>query len=375
MTHDELTEYVVKHLGLLVQIPSPAGRTEMAVQYLEQELDALGVKHCRTRRGALIASIPGREAGMHRTLTAHVDTLGAMVKQIEKDGTLHFSQIGGYALNSIEGEYCTVVTSLGRRYRGTVLLDKPSVHISDRVRETERKLENMRIRLDAEVKTGAETTALGVGVGDYVFLDPRLELTATGFVKSRHLDDKAGVACLLGALKMLVAEKRRPRLTSHCHFSTSEEVGFGASSGVPEGTGELIAVDMGAVGLGQESDEYSVAICAKDSTGPFDYCLRERLVELCRQQGIPCKVDIYPHYGSDAAAAVRAGSDVVTGLIGPGIDASHNLERTHRKALLATVRLILAYLELSAGEVCAGAPRAGKQVHNEAKRTRAARRG
>ena len=375
MTHDALTEYVVKHLGLLVQIPSPAGRTEMAVQYLEQELDVLGVKHCRTRRGALIASIPGREAGMHRTLTAHVDTLGAMVKQIASDGTLQFTQIGGYALNSIEGEYCTVVNSLGRHYRGTVLLDKPSVHVSDRVRDTERKPENMRIRLDAEVKTAAETVALGVAVGDYVFLDPRLELTATGFVKSRHLDDKAGVACLLGALKMLVEEKRRPRLTTHCYFSTSEEVGFGASSGVPEGTGELIAVDMGAVGFGQESDEYSVAICAKDSTGPFDYCLRERLVELCRQQGIPCKVDIYPHYGSDAAAALRAGNDVVTGLIGPGIDASHSLERTHRKALLATVRLVLAYLELSAGDVCADAPEVGKQVPNRAKRKRAARRG
>lgn len=375
MTHDELTEYVVKHLGLLVQIPSPAGRTEMAVEYLEQELDVLGVKHGRTRRGALIASVPGREAGMHRTLTAHVDTLGAMVKQIAADGTLQFTQIGGYALNSIEGEYCTVVTSLGRHFRGTVLLDKPSVHVSDRVRETERKQDNMRIRLDAEVKSSAETSALGVAVGDYVFPDPRLELTATGFVKSRHLDDKAGVACLLGALKMLIAEKRQPRLTTHFLFSTSEEVGFGASSGVPESTGELIAVDMGAVGQGQASDEFSVAICAKDSTGPFDYCLRERLVELCRQQGIPCRVDIYPHYGSDAAAAIRAGSDVVTGLIGPGIDASHNLERTHRKALLATVRLILSYLELSVDVTCDVAQAAGRPKPGTAKRTRAGHRG
>jgi len=154
------------------------------------------------------------------------------------------------------------------------------------------------------------------------------------------------------------------------HLLVGLPVGFGASSGIPEGTGELIAVDMGAVGLGQESDEYSVAICAKDSTGPFDYCLRERLVELCRQQGIPCKVDIYPHYGSDAAAALRAGNDVVTGLIGPGIDASHNLERTHRKALLATVRLILAYLELSVGEICLDVPGAGERVRNGSKRKR-----
>jgi putative aminopeptidase FrvX len=352
MTLDELNEYVVKQLGLLVQIPSPAGHTEMAVRFLEQELDVLKVTHSRTRRGALIATVPGREAGPHRTLTAHVDTLGAMVKQLESDGSLRFTQVGGYALNTIEGEYCTIVTSLGKRCRGTVLFDKSSVHVHDRVGETERKLDNMKIRLDAEVKSAKDAAALGIAVGDYIYLDPRLELTATGFVKSRHLDDKAGVACLLGAIKMMVEAKQQPRLTTHCYFSTSEEVGFGASAGIPESTGELIAVDMGAVGKGQESDEYSVAICAKDSTGPFDFCLRQRLVELCRQQGIAAKVDIYPHYGSDAAVAVRAGNDVVTGLIGPGIDASHSLERTHRKALLATTRLILAYLELPAGDVC-----------------------
>jgi putative aminopeptidase FrvX len=232
----------------------------------------------------------------------------------------------------------------------------------------------MRIRLDAEVKTQKEIAALGVAVGDYVFLDPRLEVTLTGFVKSRHLDDKAGVACLLGALKLLVEERRRPRLTLHCYFSTSEEVGFGASSGIPEGTGELLAVDMGAVGLGQESDEYSVAICAKDSTGPFDYCLRERLSELCRQQKIPCKVDVYPHYGSDAAAALRSGNDVVTGLIGPGINASHSLERTHRKALLSTVQLILAYLELSTDVACDVAQESDAPERTTAKQTRTARR-
>ena len=170
-------------------------------------------------------------------------------------------------------------------------------------------------------------------------------VTETGFIKTRHLDDKAGVACLLGALKVLAESGARPRLTTHFLFSTSEEVGFGASAGIPPETRELIAVDMGAVGKGQESDEYSVCICAKDSTGPFDYALRQRLVKLCRAQKIPYKVDIYPFYGSDAAVAVRAGLDAVTGLIGPGINASHNLERTHRKALAATVRLVLAYVE------------------------------
>ncbi|MEO0078614.1 MAG: M42 family metallopeptidase, partial [candidate division WOR-3 bacterium] len=251
----------------------------------------------------------------------------------------------GYALSTVEGEYCTIETSSGRRIRGTVLYEKPSAHVSKEVETAKREAESMVVRLDVESPSETAVTALGVAVGDYIHFDPRFELTDSGFVKSRHLDDKAGVACLLAAAECLIQQGVKPRRTCHFFFSTSEEVGFGASAGIPEGTGQLLAVDMGAVGKGQASDEYSVSICAKDSTGPFDYRLRQHLVELCRANGIPYKVDVYPFYASDAAVAVRAGHDVVTGLIGPGIDASHNLERTHRRALLATVRLILAYLD------------------------------
>lgn len=339
----DLSDYVVEQIEKLVHIPSPAGHTDAAISHVEAELDQLGVRHERTRRGALVASIPGSEAGPHRTFTGHVDTLAAMVKEIGKEGALRFTQVGGYAPGSVEGEYCTVETSDGTRIRGTILYEKPSAHVSKEVVEAKRETDKMLVRLDAEVRSAADVTALGIAVGDYIHFDPRFELTETGFVKSRHLDDKAGVACMMGAIKALPGLK--PRRTTHFFFSTSEEVGFGASSGIPEGTGQLIAVDMGAVGKGQESDEFSVAICAKDSTGPFDYRLRRHLVELCKAGSIPYKVDIYPFYGSDAAVAVRAGFDVVTGLIGPGIDASHNLERTHRKALDATVRLILACLD------------------------------
>ncbi len=344
-TDDRLTDYVVEQVVRLVKTPSLAGHTDEAVSYVEQELTRAGVKHRRTRRGALLVTLAGREPGSHRALTAHVDTLGAMVKELGKDGSLLFTPVGGYALATVEGEYVTVESGSGKLFRGTILFDEPSAHVSKKVVDTKREFENMRIRLDAEVRNEKEVAKLDVAVGDYVHFDPRCEVTETGFIKTRHLDDKAGVACLLGALKALAESGARPRRTTHFLFSTSEEVGFGASAGIPPEVGELVAVDMGAVGKGQESDEYSVCICAKDSTGPFDYALRQQLVKLCRSQKIPCKVDIYPFYGSDAAAAVRAGLDAVTGLIGPGINASHNLERTHRKALAATVRLVLAYVE------------------------------
>ena len=175
----------------------------------------------------------------------------------------------------------------------------------------------------------------------------RLKEVVVEILRELGAYDKAGTACLLAAARTMTASGKKPRRTVHLYFSTSEEIGFGASAGIPEGTGQLLAVDMGAVGKDQESSELSVSICAKDTTGPFDLRLRQHLVDLCRTNNIPYKVDIYPFYSSDAAVAVRAGHDVLTGLIGPGIDASHNLERTHRRALDATIRLITAYLELA----------------------------
>jgi putative aminopeptidase FrvX len=342
---EKLTDYVVDQVVQLVKTPSLAGHADAAITYVEQQLTQVGLKHRRTGRGALLATLEGKEKGPHRALTAHVDTLGAMIKEVGGDGSLLFTPIGAYALGTVEGEYVTVETGTGKHLRGTILFDEPSAHVSKKVVDTKREFDNMRIRLDAEVRDQKQASKLGVAVGDYVHFDPRCEVTETGFIKTRHLDDKAGVACLLGALKALADAGARPRFTTHFLFSTSEEIGFGASSGIPLEVNELVAVDMGAVGKGQESDEYSVCICAKDSSGPFDYALRQRLVKLCRAQKIPWKVDVYPFYSSDAAAAVRAGLDAVTGLIGPGINASHNLERTHRKALAATVRLVLAYVE------------------------------
>jgi putative aminopeptidase FrvX len=274
-----------------------------------------------------------------------VDTLGAIVKEIKPNGRLIFDRIGGYPLYAVNGEYCTVRTASGRTVTGTAILAKASVHVHrEPVADKEWKPGEMEIRLDARTDSAEETRKLGVEVGDMIAWDPRTTVTDSGYVKSRHLDDKAGVAIMLAALKALRDAGFAPVQRTTFHFSNYEEVGHGAAAGVPADAAELIAVDMGALGEGQQGNEHAVSICAKDSGGPYDLEIRRRLVALAEEYGIPYKVDIYPHYGSDAEASLRAGGDHRIGLLGPGVDASHSFERTHRDALDASTRLLLAYL-------------------------------
>ncbi|MCX6027926.1 MAG: M42 family metallopeptidase [Chloroflexi bacterium] len=337
---------LVDRLVQLLRTPSPTGDTEAALTTVAGWLREMPqVTPAFTRKGALIVTLPGRAASAPRAVTAHVDTLGAIVKEIKPSGRLVFDRIGGYPFFAVNGEYCTIATADGRRYTGTALLVKSSVHVHrEPVKEKEWKIEEMEIRLDAAVNNAAETRSLGIEVGDPIAWDPRTVVTDTGYVKSRHLDDKAGVAVLLAALKALADTGATPTQRTTFHFSNFEEVGHGAAAGIPADVTELIAVDMGALGEGQQGDEHAVSICAKDSGGPYDLGLRRRLVALAKAHGIRYKLDLYPFYGSDAEAAVRAGGDYRIGLFGPGVDASHSFERTHRDALLASTQLLLAYL-------------------------------
>jgi putative aminopeptidase FrvX len=338
---DWITDFLV---GLL-DTPSPTGDTTQAIQYVREALEPFPLTLELNRKGALVATWEGRSRDAPRALTAHVDTLGAMVQEIKENGRPKLTQIGGYAWNSIEGEGCTVLTADGTRWSGTVLPTKASVHVHGwEVRDLERKAENIEVRLDARTGSPEETRALGVEVGDFVALDPRVQVTETGFIRSRHLDDKAGVAVMVGAIKALADAGQAPAQHTTFHVSNYEEVGHGAATGIPAGTGELLTVDMAAVGEGQQSDEFSVGICVKDSGGPYDLGFRRRLVALCERAGIPYRLDVYPHYGSDGEAAWRAGADLIVGLIGPGVDASHSYERTHKESLRASAWLIVEYL-------------------------------
>lgn len=336
--------YMTEALVHLCRIPSPSGNTQKAIAWLDDEFRRLGLDTRRTTKGALIVTIPGIDGLNHRTLSAHVDTLGAMVKEIKPTGRLKFTKVGGYILHSVEGEYCSIETADGRTYTGTILTTKASAHVYGDEAKLERKEENMEIRLDERISSKEDVERIGIQVGDFVSFDPRTQV-ASGFIKSRHLDDKAGVAALLGAAKLIRDQQISLAATTHFLISNYEEIGHGASAGVPQETREFIAVDMAAIGEGQTSDEFSVTICAKDSGGPYDLALRRKLVDLARAEGIDYKVDIYPFYGSDAGAALRAGGDFAHGLIGPGVDASHSFERTHQEALVNTARLIVAYLK------------------------------
>jgi putative aminopeptidase FrvX len=339
------TAFLTDFLTRLLNTPSPTGFTEKAIELCEDALKQLpGMILERTRKGALTAILPGQHDLPWRAMTAHVDTLGAMVKQIKSNGRLKLTRLGGFAWNTVEGEGVTVFTRDGETIRGSVLLQKASSHVYGQdVSKSDRTDDTMEVRLDARTTSAGETRELGIDVGDFVAFDPRVELTH-GFIRSRHLDDKACVACMIAAVKALTDAGQKPTLTTLLHISNYEEVGHGAAAGIPGQVAELLAVDMAAVGDGQESDEFHATLCVKDSGGPYHFGLNQRMRQLAEEHDIPHKVDIYPHYGSDGEAFWRAGGDVAVALIGPGVDASHNYERTHIEALKVTTDWCLAFL-------------------------------
>jgi putative aminopeptidase FrvX len=340
-------DYMLEQTATLCRIPSPSGFTRAAIDYVETELERLAIPAHRTIKGALVAPLPGGDPqNGGRTLSAHIDTLGAMVKQIKNDGRLKLTRIGGYDWATIEGEYCTIHAAGGtREITGTVVTTKASAHVyGAKLKKLKRNEASIEVRLDEPVYAGDDARALGIEAGDFVSFDPRTTITPSGFIKSRHLDDKACVAILLGVARALMKSGERPAAPSALFISNFEEVGHGSSAGLPDGTIELIAVDMAAVGKGQTSDEFATTVCVKDSSGPYDFDLSRRLIELARANDIDCRVDIYPDYASDVSQALRAGWDVRGGLVGPGVDASHSFERLHRTSLEETARLLLAYL-------------------------------
>ncbi|WP_301109784.1 M42 family metallopeptidase [Sporosarcina sp.] len=345
MTYQPDTTETKKLIQQLVSIPSPSGYTKQVISFVEELLQEYGVETKRNRKGGLIATLPGKNEKEHRMLTAHVDTLGAMVKEVKSNGRLRLDLIGGYNFHSIEGEYCKIHTASGNIITGTILMHQTSVHVYKDAGKAERNQVNMEVRIDAKVKTADEVRELGIEVGDFVSLDPRVEICDNGFIKSRHLDDKASVAILLQLIKQMKNENIILPYTTHFLISNNEEIGYGGNSNIPPETIEYLAVDMGAMGDGQSTDEYTVSICAKDASGPYHYGLRNHLVDLANKNDIEYKLDIYPYYGSDASAAIRAGHDIIHGLIGPGIDSSHAFERTHEDSLRNTLQLLYHYVQ------------------------------
>ncbi len=339
----ETMTYVTTILEKIINIPSPSGYTREILKAVQDEAQSFGYSSFYNRKGGLIIEVPGQTKEV-LGLSAHVDTLGAMVRSITPQGMLNIALVGGFMMESIEGMYCKVHTRTGKTYTGTILTKEPSVHTYDNAKTLERKAKNMEVRLDEMVSSAEDIKNLDISVGDYISFDPMFVYTESGYIKSRHLDDKASVAVLLGVLKDISESGHLPKRTLKLVISNYEEVGLGACW-IPEDIEEFIAVDMGALGDDLTGDEQKVSICAKDSAGPYDYEMTSQLISIAKEQNIDYAVDVFPYYGSDVGAALRGGNNIRGALIGQGVHASHGTERTHVKGMEQTFKLIKGYIE------------------------------
>ena len=336
-------EETISFLTELLSINSPSGYTRHAVDYVRETLETVGYDTETTPKGNLIVSVAGQDTKRTRGLSAHIDTLGLMVRSINDDGTLSLTKIGGPLTPTLDGEYCDIITRDDKVFTGTILSKSPSIHVYKDAATKERDIDNHVVKLDERVSSKEDVKELGIQNGDIIAYDPKVVVTDSGFVKSRFLDDKASVAILVSVLKTLKTEGIVPATNLKFIFSTYEEVGHGASW-IPEDITELLAVDMGCIGLDLECTEFDVSICAKDSSGPYDYGMTTDLINHAKRKELNYAVDIYPMYGSDASASLRAGANIKGALIGPGVASSHGMERTHTEAIRNTFELIMAYI-------------------------------
>lgn len=333
--------YIGEQLKNLTACPSPSGFTKKAENYVIETLKDMGYEPRQNRKGNVECTIGGE--GNPLVLAAHVDTLGAMVRNIKANGRLRPTTIGGHQWTTADGENCMVFTREGKMYTGVVLNSEPSAHVRDGA--LNQKEENMEILLDENVNTKEDVLKLGIENGDYIAMDPRTVITESGYIKSRFLDDKLSAAVLLALAKKVRDENIVLNRKVTLIFTVLEEVGFGGSN-IPADTEDMISVDMGCVGGDLACTEREVSICAKDSGGPYNYELTSELVSLAKKNGIHYALDVYPHYGSDVETTLRAGYDIRHALIGPGVYASHNYERSHNEGVKATFDLLCAYLNI-----------------------------
>ena len=337
------TGYLRERLAALLAIPSPSGYTDVIVRHVCEELEALGLEPELTRRGAIRARMAGAAQQPARALVSHLDTLGAQIKAQKPNGRLELVPIGHWSARFAEGARATVFSDKGS-YRGTILPLKASGHtFGEEVDSQPTGWEHVELRIDAWSYGPNDLRRLGIDVGDIVAIDPQPEFLDNGFLVSRHLDDKAGTAVMLAAIKALVESGEPPPVDIFWLFTITEEIGHGASSILAHDISAMVTIDNGTTAPGQNSDEFGVTIAMADQTGPFDWHLTHKLIELCRENDIRFQKDVFRHYRSDSASAIEAGADVRTALACFGIDASHGYERIHMHALRSLAELATAY--------------------------------
>ena len=337
-----MSKEIIKYIEDLCKTPSPTGYTKRAEKYLIDEFTKMGYEPYQTNKGNVIVPInPGEENGL--LLSAHVDTLGLMVRSIKSNGRLRVTSLGGFPLSYVEQENVTIITRDGKEFTGVMRLNNPAVHGSNDPREAKRDDEHMEVVIDEITNSYEETEDLGISAGDFIALDPRFRID-NGFVKSRHLDDKASAGVLMALAKAIKEENISLSRPLYLAFTIYEEVGHGAASGHPKGITDMIAVDMGVVYDDLKTDETKVSICAKDSSGPYNFDLTNELIATAKACDIDYAIDIYPFYGSDASAAVASANDFRHALVGAGVAASHGYERTHENGLDGLFKLLKTYI-------------------------------
>ena len=339
-------DYAWEQADALLAIDSPSGFTAKAVAWLKKQFECLGFAATITTKGGLLVDLGGKNNEDCLMLAAHTDTLGGMVAEIKGSGRLLLTNLGGMKADNGEAENVRVHTRDGKIYEGTLQLCNASVHVNGDYSTAKRSFDTTEVVLDEDVSSAADTRKLGIEVGDLVCFEPRTRKTASGYLKSRFLDDKLSVGILLGFAKYLADNKIIPERRTWLHITVYEEVGHGCSGSLPAGVTEAISVDMGCVGDGLQCTEKQVSICAKDSGGPYSYEVVGKLIAAAKKMEADYAVDVYPHYGSDVEAALRAGFDIRHGLIGPGVYASHGYERSHMDGVYNTLKVLCGYLDV-----------------------------
>ena len=345
MITKEYADFSWQQTEQLLAIDSPTGYTDYVALRIKSSFAVLGFEARITEKGGILVDLGGKDKGNNLMLAAHADTLGAMVAQVKGNGRLRLTSLGGMNANNAEAENVRIYTRGGKVLEGTFQLCNASVHVNGDYNSAKRSFDSMEVVLDEDVGSAEDTRKLGIEVGDVVCFDPRTRRTASGYLKSRFLDDKLSVGILLGFAKYIADNQITLKRRTYIHVTVYEEVGHGGSGSLPDGVTEAISVDMGCVGDGLACTEKQVSICAKDSGGPYSYQVVGKLIEAARKAEADYAVDVYPYYGSDVEATLRAGFDIRHGLIGAGVYASHGYERSHIDGVFNTLKVLCGYLD------------------------------
>lgn len=339
-------DFAVEQTKALLAIDSPSGYTEKAARWVREAFQALGFEARITQKGGVLACLGGKDTENAVMLEAHTDTLGGMVAQIKPNGRLRITALGGMQAQNGEAENVRIYTRDGKVYEGTLQLVNASVHVNGDYAKTQRSFDTTEIVLDEDVASREDVEKLGIMNGDIVCFEPRTRITASGYIKSRFLDDKLSVGILLGLAKYIHDTGITPQRRVYAHITVYEEVGHGGAGSLPQGVTDAISVDMGCIGEGLDCTERQVSICCKDSGGPYSYPLVSELIDAARREQADFAVDVYPHYGSDVEATLSAGYDIRHGLIGAGVYASHGYERSHIDGVMNTLKVLKGFLHI-----------------------------